>query len=150
MGFRRCNCPHSGLQRQQGHGSQAKRPDADQSDLDSLPPWSEFSPILPEQDPAPTGAAPILVAGAFIQGKSYKDGTCSLLPLNFDKRAPINVSIPAIQSADNFRTVDTVDPAHVAAPGVGRARNWMYERPLVGAHPVHGLRDTLADVRSTK
>lgn len=26
--------------------------------LDSLPPWSEFSPLLPEQDPAATGRGP--------------------------------------------------------------------------------------------
>jgi hypothetical protein len=57
----------------------------------------------------------ILYPGAFIQGKSYRDGIGSLLPLMITKRAPINVSIPAIQSADNFRTVDVVDQAHVAS-----------------------------------
>ena len=59
--------------------------------------------------------AAILYPGAFIQGKSYKNGIGSLLPLNFTKRAPINVSIPAIQTGTNYRTVDTVDQAHVAS-----------------------------------
>lgn len=57
----------------------------------------------------------ILYPGAFIQGRSYRDGIGSLLPLSITKRAPINVSIPAIQSADNYRTVDVVDQAHVAS-----------------------------------
>jgi len=134
--------------------------------LDGLPTWAQFSPPLPDQDPAPTGAASslsydtvatvttidsagntashskvpyvceatpysvqktpqdivmyspnaaILYPGAFIQGKSYKNGIGSLLPLNFTKRAPINVSIPAIQTGTNYRTVDTVDQAHVAS-----------------------------------
>ena len=117
--------------------------------LQGLPTWAEFSPLLPDQDPTPTGAAPtlaydtvasvtiidpagdttthshvpyvceatpysvqktpqdivmyspnaaILYPGAFIQGKSYKGGIGSLLPLNFAKRGAINVSIPAIQT----------------------------------------------------
>lgn len=134
--------------------------------FDSLPTWSQFSPLLPTDSPAPTGAAPtlsydtvgtvtqidslgnestytnvpyvceatpysvqetpeqivmyspdaaILYPGAFIQGKTYKAGIGSLLPLNFARRAPINVSIPAIQTGANYRTVDTVDQAHVAS-----------------------------------
>ena len=134
--------------------------------LRGLPTWLQFSPLLPDQDAAPTGAAPtlmfdtvravvridslggtrtdsqvpyvcsmtpysvqktpqsivmyspnqaILYPGAFIQGKSYRDGLGSMLPLTITKRAPINVSIPAIQTGDNYRTVDVVDQAHVAS-----------------------------------
>jgi hypothetical protein len=59
--------------------------------------------------------AGILFPGALIQGVSHRDGLGSLLPLVIDERAPINVSIPAIQTGTNFRTVDVVDQAHVAA-----------------------------------
>jgi len=59
--------------------------------------------------------ASVLFPGALIQGKSHKDSVGSLLPLIIDQRAPINVSIPGIQSAGNFVRVDTVDQAHVAA-----------------------------------
>ncbi len=59
--------------------------------------------------------AAILFPGALIQGASHRDGLGSLLPLVIDERAPINVSIPAIQTGTNFRTVDVVDQAHVAA-----------------------------------
>jgi len=134
--------------------------------LAGLPTWAQFSPLLPDQDAAPTGAAPtlafdtvrnvmhidslgntktdsavpyvceatpysiqktpqdivmyspnaaILYPGAFIQGKSYKNGIGSLLPFTVTQRAPINVSIPAIQTGANYRTVDTVDQAHVAS-----------------------------------
>ena len=134
--------------------------------LQGLPTWANYSPLLPEQAAAPTGAAPslsydtvatvtvidsaggtttksnvpyvcsatpysvqktpkdivmyspnaaILYPGAFVQGKSYKNGIGSLLPLAIPQRAPINVSIPAIQTGANYRTVDTVDQAHVAS-----------------------------------
>jgi hypothetical protein len=59
--------------------------------------------------------AAILYPGAFIQGVSHRDGVGSLLPLVIDQRAPINVSIPAIQTGTNFRRVEAVDQAHVAA-----------------------------------
>jgi hypothetical protein len=57
----------------------------------------------------------IVFPGAFIQGVSHRDGLGSLLPLIIDERAPINVSIPAIQTGTNFRQVSAVDQAHVAS-----------------------------------
>lgn len=59
--------------------------------------------------------AAILYPGALVQGVSHRDGLGSLLPLVIDGRAPINVSIPAIQTGANFRRVDQVDQAHVAS-----------------------------------
>lgn len=58
--------------------------------------------------------ASILWPGAFIQGVSHRDGLGSLLPLVIAERAPVNISIPAIQTGTNFRRVDVVDQAHVA------------------------------------
>lgn len=55
----------------------------------------------------------ILYPGAFIQGKTYKNGIGSLSALKIDKRAPIKVSIPDLKFADNYRVVDTVDLADV-------------------------------------
>jgi len=59
--------------------------------------------------------AAILFPGALLQGVSHRDGLGSLLPLIIDERAPINVSIPGIQTGTNFRRVDVVDQAHVAS-----------------------------------
>jgi hypothetical protein len=59
--------------------------------------------------------AAILFPGALMQGISHRDGIGSLLPLIINERAPINVSIPAIQTGTNFRRVDIVDQAHVAS-----------------------------------
>jgi hypothetical protein len=59
--------------------------------------------------------AAILFPGALIQGATHRDGAGSLLPLIINERAPINVSIPAVQTGANFRRVDTVDQAHVAS-----------------------------------
>jgi len=59
--------------------------------------------------------AATMYPGGFIQGQYYRDGLGSMRQLRIDQRAPIEVSIPAIQTADNFRTVDTVDQAHVAS-----------------------------------
>jgi hypothetical protein len=135
--------------------------------LQGLPSWATFAPPQPDEDPAPTGAAPtlefdtvatvrtvvdstgtvneatnvpyvcevtpysvqrtpqdivmyspnaaILWPGALIQGVSHRDGLGALLPLVIAERAPINVSIPAIQTGTNFRSVSVVDQAHVAA-----------------------------------
>jgi Thiol-activated cytolysin/FG-GAP-like repeat len=59
--------------------------------------------------------AATMYPGGFIQGQYYRDGLGSMRQLRIDQRSPIEVSIPAIQAADNFRTVDTVDQAHVAS-----------------------------------
>lgn len=59
--------------------------------------------------------AATMYPGGFIQGKYYRDGLGSMRQLRIDQRAPIEVSIPAIQTAGNFRTVDTVDQAHVSS-----------------------------------
>ena len=58
----------------------------------------------------------ILFPGALIQGKSHKLQAGSLLGITVKERTPINVSIPGFSfpSGSNFRTVDTVDQAHVA------------------------------------
>ena len=53
--------------------------------------------------------------GAFIQGKSHRDGAGALLPLTIDERAPINVSIPGLATGQNFRAVTEVNQAKVAA-----------------------------------
>ena len=57
----------------------------------------------------------ILWPGALIQGKSHKSSVGSFLPLTVAERSPVNVSIPGFSVGTNFRTVDTVDQAHVAA-----------------------------------
>ena len=53
--------------------------------------------------------------GAFIQGKSHRDGAGAVLPLTIEERAPINVSIPGLATGQNFRTVTEVNQAEVAA-----------------------------------
>jgi hypothetical protein len=53
--------------------------------------------------------------GAFIQGKSHRDGAGALLPLTIAERTPINVSIPGLPTGQNFRTVSNVNQAEVAA-----------------------------------
>ncbi|MFW6201025.1 MAG: FG-GAP-like repeat-containing protein [Gemmatimonadota bacterium] len=55
----------------------------------------------------------ILWPGAFIQGKSHRDGLGSLLPLVIDERAPIDVSIPSVSGVDNFVTVEDPGQATV-------------------------------------
>jgi hypothetical protein len=57
-------------------------------------------------------ATDILWPGGLIQGKSYKQG--ALLGLTIAEREPINVSIPALPTGRNFRTIPLVDQAHVA------------------------------------
>ena len=59
--------------------------------------------------------AATMYPGGFVQGKYYRDGLGSMRQLRIDQRAPIEVSIPAIQTGSNYRTVDTVDQAHVAS-----------------------------------
>lgn len=59
----------------------------------------------------------ILFPGALIQGKSHKSQAGSLLGITVKQRTPINVSIPGFSfpgGGTNFRTVDSVDQAHVA------------------------------------
>ncbi len=58
----------------------------------------------------------ILFPGALIQGKSHVLQAGSLKGITVRERTPINVSIPGFSfpSGSNFRTVDTVDQAHVA------------------------------------
>lgn len=53
--------------------------------------------------------------GAFIQGKSHRDGAGALLPLTIEERTPINVSIPILPTGQNYRTVTPVNQAKVAA-----------------------------------
>ncbi|MBK7351432.1 MAG: thiol-activated cytolysin family protein [Gemmatimonadetes bacterium] len=58
----------------------------------------------------------ILFPGALIQGKSHALQAGSLKGITVKERTPINVSIPGFSfpTGSNFRTVDTVDQAHVA------------------------------------
>lgn len=58
----------------------------------------------------------ILYPGALIQGKSHKNKLGGLQGITIRERTPINVSIPGFSfpGGSNFRTVDTVDQAHVA------------------------------------
>jgi len=58
----------------------------------------------------------ILFPGALIQGRSHRAQAGSLLGITVKQRTPINVSIPGFSfpSGANFRTVDSVDQAHVA------------------------------------
>jgi len=55
----------------------------------------------------------ILYPGAFIQGRSHRDGIGSLLGIKIAERTPIKVSIPGFATGDNFRTVEIVDQAEV-------------------------------------
>lgn len=57
----------------------------------------------------------ILWPGALIQGKSHAGQSGSFLPLTIGERSPVNVSIPGFSTGTNFRVVDEVDQAHVAA-----------------------------------
>jgi Thiol-activated cytolysin/FG-GAP-like repeat/FG-GAP repeat len=57
----------------------------------------------------------ILFPGAMIQGKSHKASLGSLAPLTINERAPINVSIPSLSTANNFRTVTTVNQSAVGS-----------------------------------
>lgn len=59
----------------------------------------------------------ILYPGALIQGKSHKNKVGGLQGITIRERTPVNVSIPGFSfpGGANFRTVDTVDQAHVAA-----------------------------------
>ena len=57
----------------------------------------------------------ILWPGALIQGRSHRDGVGSLEPLPIAERAPIEVSIPAIATGENFRLVEAPTQARVAA-----------------------------------
>ncbi len=59
----------------------------------------------------------ILWPGALIQGRSHRDGggVGALLPLPIDGRSPVRVSIPAVASADNFRTVAQPNQATISA-----------------------------------
>lgn len=49
----------------------------------------------------------ILYPGAFVEGKSLRDGASAgdILPLNIQQRTPISVSIPACSFENNFRVV---------------------------------------------
>jgi len=60
--------------------------------------------------------ADVLFPGALLQGKSHKSQAGSLLGITVKERTPINVSIPGFSfpNGSNFRTVDTVDQAHVS------------------------------------
>ena len=55
----------------------------------------------------------ILWAGSLIQGKSHRDGRGALLGLSIAERTPIQVSIPDIPSAQNFREVQNPSQATV-------------------------------------
>ncbi|MEN0067797.1 MAG: thiol-activated cytolysin family protein, partial [Myxococcota bacterium] len=57
----------------------------------------------------------LLWPGALIQGRSHRDGLGSLDALPITKRAPIEVSIPAISSGENFREVASPTQATVAS-----------------------------------
>lgn len=57
--------------------------------------------------------ASILWPGSLVQGVSHRD-VGSLLPLIIAQRAPVNVSIPSLQTTPNFLRVTTVNQANVA------------------------------------
>jgi hypothetical protein len=57
----------------------------------------------------------ILWAGALIQGASHQEGLGQLLALPISERAALEVSIPALNTAANFRTVDRPTQATVTS-----------------------------------
>lgn len=57
----------------------------------------------------------LLWPGALLQGRSHRDGLGSLDTLPIAERAPLEISIPAIASGTNFRTVERPTQAQVAA-----------------------------------
>lgn len=63
----------------------------------------------------------ILWAGSLIQGRSHRDGRGALLGLSIAERTPIQVSIPDIPSAQNFREVTNPSLATVES-AVGEMR----------------------------
>ncbi len=63
----------------------------------------------------------ILWPGSLIQGKSHRDGRGALLGLSIAERTPIQVSIPAIPSGQNFREVQNPSQATVDA-AIGEMR----------------------------
>ncbi|MEX2472680.1 MAG: FG-GAP-like repeat-containing protein, partial [Gemmatimonadota bacterium] len=63
----------------------------------------------------------ILWPGSLIQGKSHRDGRGALLGLSIAERTPIQVSIPAIPSGQNFREVANPSQATVDA-AIGEMR----------------------------
>lgn len=57
----------------------------------------------------------LLWPGALLQGRSHRDGLGSLSALPIAERAPLEVSIPAFSTGDNFRTVERPTQAQVAS-----------------------------------
>jgi Thiol-activated cytolysin/FG-GAP-like repeat len=57
----------------------------------------------------------ILWPGGLIQGASHRDGLGALLSLPIGQRSALQVSIPSLSTADNFRTVESPTQATVSS-----------------------------------